>query len=111
MIFVLRYKWLNSNKIVPIYTDKSTVVRYPIREGSRFLAVFTPMGSDGYNGSPIAMFVVRVNYAATNCDLTPIYKPNNVALSAEISEGEVVITQTYNSNPVNFIRAIIIPIH
>ena len=101
---------LNS-KIVPIYTDKSTVVRYPIRNGSRFLAVFAPMGEDGYNGSPITMFVVRVNYDATNCSLTPIYKPDNVALSAEISESEVVITQTYNSVPVSFIRAIIIPIY
>ena len=69
------------------------------------------MGGDGYNGSPITMFVVRVNYGATNCSLTPIYKPDNVALSAEISESEVVITQTYNSVPVSFIRAIIIPIY
>ena len=101
---------LNS-KIVPIYTEKSTVVRYTIHSGSRFLAVFAPMGIDGYNGSPITMFVVRVNYAATNCSLTPIYKSDNVALSAEISESEVVITQTYNSEPVSFIRAIIIPIY
>ena len=101
---------LNS-KIVPIYTEKSTVVRYPIHNGSRFLAVFAPMGEDGYNGSPITMFVVRVNYAATNCNLTPIYKPDHVALSAEISGSEVVITPTYNSDPVSFIRAIIIPIY
>lgn len=101
---------LNS-KIVPIYTENSTVVRYPIHNGSRFLAVFAPMGTDGYNGAPITMFVVRVNYDATNCSLTPIYKPDNVALSAKISGSEVVITQTYNSDPVNFIRAIIIPIY
>ena len=69
------------------------------------------MGSDGFNGSPVTMFVVRVNYAATNCNLTPIYKPENVALSAEISGSEVIITQTYNSDPVSFIRAIIIPIY
>lgn len=100
---------LNS-KIIKVNTKTGTEIRYPTYSGLRFLGVITAMGSSGINGLDPTIFVVEVNYDATACRLTPIYKSDNVMLTAEISGGEVILTETYNSEPAGYIRALLFPI-
>ena len=100
---------LNS-KIIKVNTGTGTEIRYPIFSGLRFLGVSTAMGSNGINGPDPTIFVVEVNYDATVCRLTPIYKSDNVMLTAEISGGEVILAETHNSESVAYIRALFLPI-
>ena len=100
---------LNS-KIIKVNTGAETEIRYPIYSGLRFLGVSTAMGSNGINGPDPTIFVIEVNYDATACKLTPIYKSDNVMLTAEISGGEVILTETHNSGAVGYIRALFFPI-
>ena len=100
---------LNS-KIIKVNTGTGTEIRYPIYSGLRFLGLISAMGASGINGPSPTIFVVEINYDATACKLTPIYKADNVILTAEISGEEVILTETHNSGAVGYIRALFFPI-